>query len=347
MATSPILRGPDMELPWSSTVFDDQRFRRILLGCLVVMLVVSLPISFIQLPEVSRAQKEKLPPQLARVMLERKVVPPPPPKPEVKAQEPEAKPQEPEPVKAIPKPVEPPPRPEPRRSAEPAPVKDARPQPSAAAVTQARERASNAGVLQASNELAQMRDMLQTSTVAAATTATTAGANAGAGSTGQAERAQRHLIDSGARTTSGGINNAALSRDTGATALAGQQQTRVTSTLGDNAKQVAQAKPGNSDGAGSAARSEEEIRRVISQHKGAIDIIYQRALRQNAALQGKMLVKLVIDPSGRVLEATLVSSELGDTELENRILSRIRLISFPPSNVQRTTLNQTFDFFPQ
>jgi hypothetical protein len=55
----------------------------------------------------------------------------------------------------------------------------------------------------------------------------------------------------------------------------------------------------------------------------------------------------VIDPSGRIVEASMVSSELGDSALESRILQRIKLITFPASNVARTTLNQTFDFLPQ
>ncbi len=86
---------------------------------------------------------------------------------------------------------------------------------------------------------------------------------------------------------------------------------------------------------------------MMEQHKGAIYAIYNRALRQNAALQGKMVVKIVIDPSGRIVEASLVSSELHDADLESKILNRIRLISFPTGNVIRTTINQTFDFLPQ
>jgi protein TonB len=130
-------------------------------------------------------------------------------------------------------------------------------------------------------------------------------------------------------------------------ALSGRETTKVTSGLAEGTKKSGQATAGNSDGAGGAARSEEEIRKIMTQHKGAIDLIYNRALRQNASLQGKMVVKIVIDPSGRIVEATLVSSELGDRELESKILARIRQIVFPSSNVIRTTLNQAFDFFPR
>jgi TonB family protein len=121
----------------------------------------------------------------------------------------------------------------------------------------------------------------------------------------------------------------------------------VKSGLADGTKKAGQATAGNSNGAGGAARSEEEIRKIMEQHKGAIYSIYNRALRQNAALEGKMVVKIVIDPNGKIVEASLVSSELGDKDLEMKILQRIKLIAFPASNVARTTLNQTFDFLPQ
>ncbi len=45
------------------------------------------------------------------------------------------------------------------------------------------------------------------------------------------------------------------------------------------------------DGAGGAARSE-EVRKVMAQHKGISLIFYNRVLRENAALQGKVVVKL-------------------------------------------------------
>jgi TonB family protein len=121
----------------------------------------------------------------------------------------------------------------------------------------------------------------------------------------------------------------------------------VKSGLAEGTKKSGQATAGNSNGTGGVARSEEEIRKIMEQHKGAIYSIYNRALRQNAALEGKMVVKMVIDPNGKVVEASLVSSELGDKDLEAKILQRIKLISFPASNVARTTLNQTFDFLPQ
>ena len=322
MATSPLF---NLALPWSSSIEDDKRFTKILSGFLVAMVVASVIVTLVNVPDIAREEKEKLPPQLARVVLEKQELPPPkpvePPKPEEK--KPEPKPEE---VKPEPKPVEKPKE----------PVKALPKQ----TVEKAREQAENSGVMQFKDDLAEMRDMLQTSAVETAATTVT-------NSTGEAAQVDRAMITSGAKTASGGINTANLSRDTGGVALSGRETTKVKSGLADGTKKSGQATAGNSNGAGGAARSEEEIRKIMEQHKGAIYSIYNRALRQNAALEGKMVVKIVIDPNGRIVEATLVSSELGDSDLEAKILLRIKQIVFPASNVARTTLNQTFDFLPQ
>jgi outer membrane biosynthesis protein TonB len=316
---------PNMELPWSSSVDDNKRYHKILRVCAAIMVVISLIVTFVTVPEVTREEKEKLPPQLARVLLEKKELPPPkpvePPKPEEKKPE-EKKPEEKKPEEK---------KPEPKEPVKPPPKKDSE---------KAREKAQNSGVMEFKDDLAEMREMLQTSAVETAATTVT-------NSTGPAAQVDRSMITSGAKVASGGINTAALSRDTGGTALSGRQTTKVTSDLAEAGKKSGQAAAGNSNGTGGVARSEEEIRKVMEQHKGAIYSIYNRALRQNAALQGKLVVKIVIDPNGRVVEATLVSSELRDPDLESKILSRIKLISFPASNVVRTTINQTFDFLPQ
>jgi len=320
-----ILLMPHMVLPWSSSIEDDKRFNRLLVISFAVLLVLSLVVSLINLPELERAEKEKLPPQLARVVLEKQELPPPKPiePPKVEEKKPEPKPEE---KKPEPKPVE--------KPKEPVKV------PPKDVLEKAREKAANSGVMQFKDDLAEMRDMLQTSAVETAATTVT-------NNTADAAQIDRAMITSGAKVASGGINTAALSRDTGGVALSGRETTKVKSGLAEAGNKTKQATAGNSNGQGAAARSEEEIRKVMEQHKGAIYSIYNRALRQNAALQGKMVVKIVIDPSGRIVEASLVSSELGDKDLESKILQRIRLISFPASNVARTTINQTFDFLPQ
>ena len=326
-----------LRLPWSLTT-DDERFKKILSVLLVIFFGIALPISFMKLPELTRAEKEHLPPQLARVLLEKQELPPPKLVEPPKVEEPKPDEKKPEPTaeeKPKEKPVEKAPEIKPVQHA-----KEPTKAPSTARLEKAREQAANSGVMQFKDDLAEMRDMMQTSAVETAATTVT-------NSTGEAAQVDRAMITSGAKSASGGINTAALSRDTGGVALSGRETTKVKSSLAEGTKKSAQATTGKSNDTGGAGRSEEEMRKIMEQHKGAIYSIYNRALRQNAALEGKMVVEIVIDPNGKIVEARLLSSELGDKDLETKILQRIKLISFPAANVARTRLTQTFDFLPQ
>lgn len=326
-----------MQLPWALGD-DDDRFKKILSVALVIFLIFALPITFMKLPELTRAEKSELPPQLARVMLEKQELPPPkpiePPKVEEKKVEEkkvveEKKPVEQKPVvvKATDKPLDHPKNPDAKSEA----------------VSKAREKAQEA-MATFKDDLADMRETLQSTAVeTAATTVTNSGA--------QATQVDRSMINSGVTRGSGGINvGAYASHDTGGVALSGRETTKVKSGLADATKKAAGASGaggGNSDGAGGAARSEEEIRKVMEQYKASFFSIYNRALKEDATLQGKVVVKMIIDPTGRVVDASIVSSELKNPEVEAKILAKVKSISFSASNVERTTINYSFDFLPQ
>ena len=307
---------PNTLLPWSSSAEDDERFKRILKIALIALVVLSIPITLIDVPEQTREEKAKLPPQLARVILEKQELPPPKPVEPPKVEE--KKPEE--------------PKPEPEKNPEPVKEKP----PEKPNVAKAREKAAASGLLQFKDDLMEMRESLDVSAIDSANVAR-----------GEATAAtvDRSMVTSGVTTASGGINTAALSRDTGGVALSGRETTKVESDLAKSTGTTAADSGGQAQE--SAARSEEEIRKVMEQHKGAIFSIYNRALRQNPALQGKVVVKIIIESSGKISDVSIVSSELQDPDLEAKLLQRIRLISFPASNVARTTLNYSFDFLPQ
>ena len=90
----------------------------------------------------------------------------------------------------------------------------------------------------------------------------------------------------------------------------------------------------------------ESIRRVFEQHKGAIYAIYNRALRRDPEIMGKYVFHIVIEPSGVISSIKLVSSELGNSSLEQKLLARIRGIDFGPEDVLATPVNYKFDFLP-
>lgn len=315
--------SPNLQLPWSSSEEDDSRFTRIVRILLVITVVLAIAIPFIPVPEITREEKEKLPPQLARVVLEKQELPPPVVvEPKVEEKPPEEKPEEKPPEEKPPEP-------------KPEPVVEPPPQPKT--VEQARDKAKVSGLLQFQDDLMDMREMLDTSAVESS--------NLARGET-EAAQVDRSAVTSGVTVASGGINQAALSRDTGGVALSGRETTQVTSELA-NATQKAAA-TGTDAGEGGKTRSEEEMSKVMDRHKGAIFQIYNRALRQNAALQGRVVMNIIIEPSGAISDVVIVTSELNDPELEAALIRRVRMITFPASgSVIQTTLRQTFDFLPQ
>ena len=81
-----------------------------------------------------------------------------------------------------------------------------------------------------------------------------------------------------------------MSRDTGSTSLAARTATQVQSSI---AKPSAAGKRKNSK---TASRSIEEIQVVFDRNKSAIYSLYNRALRKDPTLQGKLVLSLTIAP---------------------------------------------------
>ena len=84
----------------------------------------------------------------------------------------------------------------------------------------------------------------------------------------------------------------------------------------------------------------------FDKNKGAIFALYTRALRENPALQGKVVVEITIAPSGEVTAAKIISSELNDAEFENKLIARIRMFKFEARDVAPLTTTKPIDFFP-
>lgn len=308
MTTAHVYHPNVFALPWATGRDDRRRFERLLAGCLLVVGVMGTVIPFLGVPEPSREAQESLPPQLARLVLERsQPVIPPPPEPPVKEQREKA-----------PQPV---PEPEPQ----------ARPEPT---VAEAREKAATAGLLAFRDAFADMRE-----TVDVAKLQDTAAIQRGSG---EAARIDRSVLTSSHSRRSAGVDVAALSRDTGGVALSGRETTRVAApegAVGDGGvRERRQADP--------RSRSIEEIRRIFDANKGAIFAIYNRALRSDPTLQGKVVLELVIAPSGRVTDVRVVASELADEDLVAKILSRIRLFDFGRRDVGVTTISYPVHFLP-
>jgi len=151
----------------------------------------------------------------------------------------------------------------------------------------------------------------------------------------------KNIIASKAARDSGGIKTSKLTRSTGGSKLASRSTTRVKSTLGKTSPtKVAR------NSSGQVIRPEEEIQKVFQKNKGAIFSIYNRALRKDPSLQGKVILELTISPNGRVIKCKVISSELNSPALERKIVSRVKLFKFKPSGAQQVVIKYPIDFLP-
>jgi TonB family protein len=205
---------------------------------------------------------------------------------------------------------------------------------------------------------------------------TSTGVGVGAGN--EAGVPTRNLITSNATGGSGGINTAAYSKNTGGGGLAGRSTTLVEgaigggggggpggggargrgdgtgSGLGGYGGSGTGAGPGGTGaggnvargGGGKASRSIEDVRLVFERNKGSIYAIYNRALREEPGLQGKVVLKLVIAPGGNVVDCRIESSDLKTPELEAKLLARIRQFDFGAKDVNEMVVSYPVDFLP-
>ena len=355
-------------LPWSNAADDEKRFQRIAWAVVLLALLLGVVVPWLPLPARDRIESQPLPAPMARLLLERAATPPvSPPAPPPKADTAEAA--KPAPEQAVPvKPAKP----------REVPVPEARnpvegKAPGEVARDNARRKASGVGLLAMASEIAaisgapaavQLRQDLEPGPGVGSST----GPGVGAGQ--EAGVPSRALITRNATQGSGGINTAAYSRDTGGAGLAGRASTLVEGVAGGGgglgggggAGRAGAGKGGEGSGAGAGAagkggtlqkgssgkgsRSIEDIKLVFERNKGAIYALYNRALRDDPALQGKVVLELKIAPDGQVQGLRIVSSELKAEELEKKLLARIRQFDFGAKDVDLMVVTWPVDFLP-
>lgn len=153
---------------------------------------------------------------------------------------------------------------------------------------------------------------------------------------------QNDLITARAKSASAGIDTNKLTRTTSETNLSTRTTTKVTSDIGDR---VAVARKSGVSG-GVSLRDEREVELVFQKNKGAIYSIYNRALRKDPTLAGKVVIELTIEPDGTVTQCHIASSELNAPKLERKIIARVKLFRFKPGKVQKMTIKYPIDFLP-
>ena len=300
-------------LPWTQLDEDDGLLRKITRVLLVVSLVLGLVIPFIPVPEEDLEKVEELPPRLAQLLLEKQQ-----PKPKPAPKKVEKKKEEKKEEKKKEKKKKEKPKPKEKTEAE--------------RIEQPRKKAASTGLLAFSDELADLRD---TSVKLNKTKPLSKGATA-------AKTVKRNILTGGA-ASSGGIDTSQLSSGVGRSSLEGRETTQVESPVDMVAKAAPRATSG---GSGKPSRTYEEVSLIFDRNKGAIYSLYSRALRKDPTLQGKVVLEITIDPSGRVTACKVVSSELNNTALERKLVARVKLLNFGAKNVDVMIVTYPIDFLP-
>jgi TonB family protein len=296
------------DLPWTPSEAEQRRLRRVVGAVLGIFIAFGVVIPL--LPDRPRPEslEPAVPERIVEFLLTR-------PKPEPKVEPPPPKPVV-RPDVEIPRPVL-------------APVAEVKPVPDP------RKKAAAAGLLALSDQLAELRDLDVDSNPDAKPL------NAGAGDKTRVDRA---LLTARVGEGSGGITVGRVSSGFGggSTGLKGVATAKVSS--GVEAAPSAEAQ--RSGHSSKAARTREEIELVFDRNKSAIYAIYSRALRDNPALQGKVVLEVTIAPSGEVTGCRTVSSELGDPDLERKLIARVKMFRFEARDVAPMTTTKPIEFFP-
>jgi hypothetical protein len=304
------LRSRPSLMSWTRGGEDDQRFRKTLRNVLLVCLLFAVVVPFINLP--LRALQEDAEPYVKHdviVMLPKEALPPPPPLP--------------------PKPKE--------KLVQQKQIE--KQQPAAApAEPKAEEQVQDQGILAFRDKLESIKE---TPIVASL------GSNAQIKSDDSAARPDRSMLTTNAPGTSGGIKLAALSRSVGGGsgdargAVHGSALTRASSGI----KAVG---PGNrplSNGPG-PSRTDEEIQIVFDRYKSALYRLYNRELRRDPTLQGKMILRLTIEPDGSVSFCQLHSTDMNAPDLSAQVVERVKTFDFGAKEVPAVTIVYPIDFLP-
>lgn len=317
---------PEPELPWAEHR-EDRGFRWLMIIMMVLFLGTGVVLNAIKLPEVVQKNLVDISPRLAKLILEKQKVKPPPPKKEKPKEEKKKEPEK-------------------KKKEKPKEKKKEKPKKKKKEVKKedARDVAKKSGLIALADELEDLRESFDLDD-----TLKLPQQNEGKQATVVATSSNL-LTAGGAQASSGGIQTDTLNRTIKTSELAQRQTTRVESKIEADASKIAKAstnqKQKGSEKGTLAKRSADEIERVFQQNKGSIFNLYNRALRKNPQLAGQVVIELTISPSGQVTAVNLLSSELGDEKLERKLVLKIRKFKFSKANVTEITVSYPIDFLP-
>jgi TonB family protein len=337
-------------LPWDPLPGESNRLRILMVFMLLLAFLIWLIVPHIKIPEVKRSDAEAVPERLAKLVVQQKIIPPPPKKVEEKVEKPD---------ETLAKPTETKTEAPSTEKAPKAVVTDL--QRSAAKV-----RASKALQDAGFDDLADLRSMdvsamaaprttglpgqsgsgtggLITSTEEAGTSRNLLTSRAGSGSGGLAAAGYSGQVSSGfGGGKAGGKGSAGALGLAGAGGAGGGGLQTVRSGIDTSATNVNAHL--NKDGKG--RRTAEDIRKIFDQYGGRLNNLYQRALRDDPTMQGTVRLKLTIAPSGAVTSVSIANTQLNSPELEAKILAVVKSFDFGEANVETWNGSHDLNFFP-
>ena len=311
-------------MPWTRGHEEDSRYRRSLGMSMLTSFELALVVSTIAIPIKERDKLNELPERVAKLVREERKPPPPPVEPEPVIPDQEIPEPEPELVEEVP------PEPSPEILEETAVAAESTP-------VDTTEQVKSKGILAFRESFAEKAALRPAANLGSQARISSAGSD----SVGRPERA---MVTTSAAGSSGGINLASISRDTGGGGgeIGGVALTQVASSIGGSGG------PDRPLSAGAfAGRTDEEIQIVFDRYKASLYRLYNRELRRDPTLRGQMVLKLTIEPDGTVSMCELQSTDLNAPALATQVVDRVQTFDFgAKEDIVAVTIIYPIDFLP-
>lgn len=308
-------RYQDLVVQWQPGYASGRGYRWWLLGAIIVALVIAATLSVIEVPEKQRVTREDIPERVARFMIEQPKEKPPEPVVEERP-------------KALPV-VEPKPVIEPERDR---PTVE---EPVTEEQREAREEAERSGLLALGQQLDTLMDTSEVDDLVDTQGSGDASVGAAAAGFGDGDLAS-------AAGRRGASDVVSVSVGGGGAVLARRDVTPI-----DVAQETPTSQaPERRDSFAQTGRTDEEVSLVFDRNKGTLYSLYNRARRQTPGLQGRLVLEVTIAPSGEVTDVAIVSSELENQSLEQRIRARVLQFQFEAKDAETLTIIYPIEFLP-
>jgi len=300
-----------LTLNWDPRTNSDRRFNLFVSTGLAITLSFGLMFSYIDVPNKARDIHVVIPDRIANFLTQKK---------------------KPKDIKVKPKPL---PKPKPvSRIKKKQPVSIKKKIPLTKKIKKARKKAEASGLLALNNELA---DLMDTSIVTSMVSGRTTNIKT------KESLINKDILNKGTGVGSGGIKIKSKRLLRGKTKLSNKELTNFRSSL--LAKNTVK-RPIRSKASKASVRLEEQVAITFDQNKSKLYALYNRARRKNPSLKGKLILEITISSSGIVSDVQIIVSELNDSTLEQRIISRVKQFNFGASGKDKITVTFPIEFIP-